>query len=117
MQKKILLKKYHKNARNLVNKKFIFLSLKQNKYKKPNFQNIGLFTSIVYIILLHKMYFSNTKILQKYNITNITYNSIVLHKMLMFQIDVGSGYCAMNGILSLESSLLSDILPSLLMSY
>ena len=32
--------------------------------------------------------------------------------MLMFQIDVGSGYCAMNGILSLESSLLSDILMS-----
>ena len=35
--------------------------------------------------------------------------------MLMFQIDVGSDYCAMNGILSSESSLLSDILPSFLM--
>ena len=35
--------------------------------------------------------------------------------MLMFQIDVESDYCAINGILSLESSLLSDILPSFLM--
>ena len=35
--------------------------------------------------------------------------------MLMFQIDVGNGYCAINGILSSESSLLSDILPSFLM--
>ena len=77
----------------------------------------GLLTSIVYIILLHKMYYSNTKILQTYNITNITYNSIVLQEMMMFQIDVGSGYCAINGILSLESSLLSDILLSFLMSY
>ena len=61
---------------------------------------------MVYIIVLQQTYFNITRTLQKYNITRITYNSTVLPEMLMFQIDVGSGYCAINGILSLKSSLL-----------
>ena len=38
-------------------------------------------------------------------------------EMMMLQIHVGSGYLANNDNLLLESSLLSDILPSLLMAY